>query len=298
MTGGRLAALFEKFRSKKPRINSSETEGVGELPPPSDLWVKCANCSEAIYRKVFVENQKVCDKCGHHHRLLARERVELLLDTGTFEEWDSEVVSVDPLEFGAEYQSKLAADRKKTGLSDAVLTGRGRLEQIPVALGIMDFHFRGGSMGSAVGEKITRMMEKGLERRLPVVMVTCSGGARMQEGMLSLMQMTRTSAAVRRLNRERVPYIVVHTDPTTAGVAASFASLGDIIVAEPGAIIGFSGARVIEQTIRQQLPPGFQTSEFYEKHGFIDKVVKRHDLKATLATLLGILTCPMEKPIS
>ena len=290
-----MASLFEKFRSQKPRVDSAETEAVGGQQPPSDLWVKCANCSAAIYRKVFLENLKVCEKCGHHHKLLARERLEQIIDPGTFEEWDGGVVSVDPLEFGPEYQAKLVDDRKRTGLSDAVLTGKGLLDRrLRIAVGIMDFHFRGGSMGSAVGEKITRMMEKALEQRLPVVMFTCSGGARMQEGMLSLMQMARTSAAVRRLNRERVPYFVVHTDPTTAGVAASFASLGDIILAEPGAIIGFSGARVIEQTIRQKLPPGFQTSEFYEKHGFIDKVLKRSEIKSTLANLLGILTRSLE----
>ena len=290
-----MASLFEKFRSQKPRVDSSETEAVGPQPPPSDLWTKCANCSVAIYRKVFVENLKVCEKCGHHHKLLARERLEQIIDPGTFEEWDGGVLSVDPLEFGPEYQAKLVDDRKKTGLSDAVLTGVGNLDRrMRIAIGIMDFHFRGGSMGSAVGEKITRMMEKALERRLPVVMFTCSGGARMQEGMLSLMQMARTSAAVRRLNRDRVPYFVVHTDPTTAGVAASFASLGDVIISEPGAIIGFSGARVIEQTIRQKLPPGFQTAEFYEKHGFIDKVVKRSEIKGTLSNLLGILTGSLE----
>ena len=288
-----MASIFDKFRSQKPRVDSSETEAVKPAPTPTDLWVKCAHCSTAIYRKVFLENLKVCEKCGYHHKLTARERLAQLTDPGTFEEWDNNVFSVDPLEFGPEYANKLVEDRRKTQLSDAVLTGTAQIDRMPIALGIMDFHFRGGSMGSAVGEKITRMMERGLERRIPVVMVTSSGGARMQEGMLSLMQMARTSAAVRRLNRDGVPYMVVLTDPTTAGVAASFASLGDIIVAEPGAIIGFSGARVIEQTIRQKLPPGFQTSEFYEKHGFIDKVIKRADLKVTVAQLLSFFVRPL-----
>jgi acetyl-CoA carboxylase carboxyl transferase subunit beta len=290
-----MASIFDKFRSQKPKLDSTEMEAP-KTPGPaaSDLWIKCNSCGEAIYRKVFLENLKVCTKCGFHHKLTAFERLDQLTDAGTFEQWDSRVISADPLEFGPDYVTKLAGDRKKTGLSDAVLTGSAAIDGLPVALGIMDFHFRGGSMGSVVGEKITRMMEKGLERRLPVVMVTSSGGARMQEGMLSLMQMARTSAAVRRLNRDGVPYMCVLTDPTTAGVAASFASLGDIIVAEPGAIIGFSGARVIEQTIRQKLPPGFQTSEFYQSHGFIDKVVKRHDLKTTVHQLLAFLTRPME----
>lgn len=288
-----MASLFDKFRALKPRVDSSETDKAAPKTPPSELWVKCANCSNAIYRKVFVENLKVCEKCGHHHKLLAHERLEQIIDHGTFQEWDADVISIDPLQFGAEYRAKLVDDQRKTGLSDAVLTGTGKLNRLPIAVGIMDFHFRGGSMGSAVGEKITRMLEKALELNIPAVMFTCSGGARMQEGMLSLMQMARTSAAVRRLNQKNIPYFVVHTDPTTAGVAASFASLGDVILAEPGAIIGFSGARVIEQTIRQKLPPGFQTAEFYQKHGFIDKVVKRSEIKSTLFNLLEILTQPL-----
>jgi acetyl-CoA carboxylase carboxyl transferase subunit beta len=288
-----MPGIFDKFRSQKPRIDSSETESAPQSPP-SDLWVKCSGCGTAVYRKNFQENLKVCEKCGQHHKLTARERVDQLCDPGSFEEWDGDIISCDPLEFGPEYQNKLVQDRAKTKLSDAVLTGTGTMDRLRVALGVMDFHFRGGSMGSVVGEKITAMMERALERRLPVVMVTSSGGARMQEGMLSLMQMARTSAAVRRLNQAGVPYLVILTDPTTAGVAASFASLGDVIFAEPGAIIGFSGARVIEQTIRQKLPPGFQTAEFYEKHGFIDRVVKRSDLKAATAQILSLLTRPLE----
>jgi acetyl-CoA carboxylase carboxyl transferase subunit beta len=292
-----MASIWDKFRSQKPRIDSSETEPAVPAPaqnPPSDLWVKCSGCGTAVYRKTFQENLKVCEKCGHHHKLTAWERVESLCDEGSFQEIDSDVISCDPLEIGAEYTGKLAQDRQKTQLSDAILTGVASIDEIRIALGVMDFHFRGGSMGSAVGEKITSMLETALDRKVPALMVTSSGGARMQEGMLSLMQMARTSAAVRRLNHAGIPYIVILTDPTTAGVAASFASLGDVIIAEPGAIIGFSGARVIEQTIRQKLPPGFQTSEFYEKHGFIDKVVKRSDLKATTAQILSLLTRHVE----
>lgn len=290
-----MASIFDKFRSQKPRIDSSEMEAApSRNTPPSDLWVKCLGCGTAVYRKNFQENLKVCEKCGHHHKVTARERIEQLCDPGSFEEWDADVVSGDPLEFGPEYQNKLQQDRQKTRLSDAVLTGSATIDRMRIAVGVMDFHFRGGSMGSAVGEKVTAMMERALERRIPTVMITASGGARMQEGMLSLMQMARTSAAVRRLNKASLPYIVILTDPTTAGVAASFASLGDVILAEPGAIVGFSGARVIEQTIRQKLPPGFQTAEFYEKHGFVDRVVKRGDLKATTSQILALLTRPLE----
>lgn len=270
-------------------MDSSEGE---QRATPSDLWIKCAGCSTAVYRKVFEENLKVCEKCGHHHKLTAQERVAHLVDPGSFLEWDAGITSTDPLNFGPEYLSKLESDKRKTGLSDAVLTGSARIDGLNVALGVMDFHFRGGSMGSVVGEKITRMLERALEKKLPAVMITSSGGARMQEGMLSLMQMARTSAAVRRLNRANLLYMVVLTDPTTAGVAASFASLGDVILAEPGAIIGFSGARVIEQTIRQKLPPGFQTSEFYQKHGFIDCVIPRGELRATVSNMLSIFCTP------
>lgn len=289
-----MASIFDKLRRQKPRIDSSEGEAVASKPVSSDLWVKCVGCGTAIYKKNFEENLKVCEKCGQHHKMTAQERVAQLCDEGSFSEWDSDVISLDPLEFGPEYLNKLQQDRAKTKLSDAVLTGSANIEGMPVALGVMDFHFRGGSMGSAVGEKITAAMEKALEQGIPTIMVTSSGGARMQEGMLSLMQMARTSAAVRRLNKAGLPYMVILTDPTTAGVAASFAALGDIILAEPGAIVGFSGARVIEQTIRQKLPPGFQTAEFYEKHGFVDAVVKRAELKHKAFELLALLTRPLE----
>ena len=213
----------------------------------------------------------------------------MLSDEGTFEEWDRNLLSQDPLEFGQDYLDKLVKDRKKTDLTDAILTGSSELDGRQLAMGIMDFRFRGGSMGSVVGERLNRLLERAIELKIPSVVVTSSGGARMQEGMLSLMQMARTSAAIRRVNEAGLPYITILTDPTTAGVAASFASLGDVVLAEPKAIIGFSGARVIEQTIRQKLPPGFQTSEFYLEKGFIDRVVPRSDMRSTLSTILGLL---------
>lgn len=284
-----MAGLFDKFRANRPRVDTSRSDETQRVAPPSDLWVKCSDCGNAMYRKVFLDNLKVCEKCGFHHKLTARERLDLIADPDSFEEWDRGLLSGNPLDFSPEYLDKLKGDRKKTGLEDAVLSGQIQIGGVKVALAILDFHFRGGSMGSVVGEKITRALERAEDLRIPAVVVTSSGGARMQEGMLSLMQMVRTSAAVRRLNHARVPYITVLTDPTTAGVAASFAALGDVIVAEPRAIIGFAGARVIEQTIRQKLPPGFQTAEFFQKHGFIDMVVARPELKATLARLVGML---------
>jgi len=286
-----MAGLFDKLRANRPRVD--RVEPSGEIASArSDLWVKCSGCGAAVYRRTFLENLKVCEKCGHHHKLTARERLDLLADPGSFEEWDAELVSADPLGFGQEYLDKLGSDRRKTGLSDAVLSGSCAIGGHPAALGIMDFHFRGGSMGSVVGEKIVRLLERAAERRVAAVVVTSSGGARMQEGVLSLMQMGRTSAAVRRLNAVPAPFLVVMADPTTAGVAASFAALGDVILAEPGAIIGFSGRRVIEQTIRQKLPARFQTAEFYLEHGFLDQVVHRSEMKSTVAALLGLLPVP------
>lgn len=288
-----MAGLFDKLRSQKPRVDSSaERAAVGSKT--SDLWIRCTGCGTAVYRRVFHENLKVCEKCGYHHQLTAFERVGQLCDPGSFQEWDREMRSGDPLEFGEEYRSKLERDRQRTRLSDAILTGSARIDGVPVALGVMDFRFRGGSMGSVVGEKVVRALERAVAERLPVVMVTSSGGARMQEGMLSLMQMVRTAAAVRRVNRARVPYLVIMTDPTTAGVAASFAALGDVVLAEPGAIIGFAGRRVIEQTIRQKLPADFQTAEFFQQHGFVDRVVPRQRLRGEVSRLLKLLTLPVE----
>lgn len=289
-----MAGLFDKLRANRPRVEPSEDTPSRPGAAAPDLWIKCRECAAVLYRKAFLENLKVCEKCGAHHKMTALERLESLLDPDSFVEWDAGLHSEDPLEFGQEYMDKLKGDQEKTGLADAIVSGRGLVQGCPLALAVMDFHFRGGSMGSVVGEKVSRLLERAIEQRLPAVVVTSSGGARMQEGMLSLMQMARTSAAVRRMNQARLPYIVILTDPTTAGVAASFASLGDVILAEPKAIIGFSGARVIEQTIRQKLPPGFQTSEFYQKHGFIDRVVPRADLRARLGQLLSFFAQPVE----
>lgn len=252
-------------------------------------WTKCVACAAVLRKKALEDALGVCPECRHHHKITAWQRLEMLSDQDSFEEWDRNLLSQDPLGFGQEYLDKLDKDRAKTSLSDAILTGRCSLDGRAMAIGIMDFRFRGGSMGSVVGEKINRLLERAIERRLPSVVVTSSGGARMQEGMLSLMQMARTSAAVRRVNEAGLPYITILTDPTTAGVAASFASLGDVVLAEPKAIIGFSGARVIEQTIRQKLPEGFQTSEFYLEKGFIDRVVARSEMRQTLSNILDML---------
>lgn len=251
-----------------------------------ELWAKCPECREVIYVKILEENLNVCPKCRYHHKLTAQERIASLVDADTFKEFNRHLTAGDPLSIGQEYQDKLAADQKKTGLNEAIVTGEAKIGGHPVVLGVMDFNFRGGSMGSVVGEKVTRAMEYAVERKLPCIMVTASGGARMQEGTLSLMQMAKTSAAAARLHEAGLMYICVLTDPTTAGVAASFASLGDVILAEPRALIGFTGQRVIQETIRQKLPPGFQQSEFLLKHGMLDDVVDRRSLKELITKLL------------
>lgn len=269
------------FSRNNTKETSSREQGAGQ-----ELWVKCPQCREVIYRKTLEENLKICPKCQHHHKLTAAERIAMLADTGTFEEFDRNLASGDPLSMGEGYVKKLADDEKKTGLKEAIVTGTGEIEGRPAVLGVMDFNFRGGSMGSVVGEKVTRAMERAISLRRPCVMVTASGGARMQEGTLSLMQMAKTSAAAAKLHEAGLMYLCVLTDPTTAGVAASFASLGDVVVAEPKALIGFTGQRVIEETIRQKLPPGFQLSEFFLKRGMIDLVVDRKVLKGTIGRLL------------
>ncbi|MDQ7821681.1 MAG: acetyl-CoA carboxylase, carboxyltransferase subunit beta [Candidatus Eremiobacteraeota bacterium] len=268
------------FKVEKPSKSSKDDK-------QDNLWVKCEQCGSPLFEKIFLQNLRVCDKCGFHHKLFAQERMTMLVDPGTFEELDRELSPADPLNFGKEYMDKMKEDTAKTSLKDAILTGSATMGGHPVMLGIMDFHFRGGSMGSVVGEKIARIFEAAMEKRSAVITVTSSGGARMQEGVLALMQMAKTSALTVSLGKERLPYIVIITDPTTGGVSASFASLGDVIIAEPHAIIGFSGPRVIEQTIRQKLPPGFQSSEFYLKHGFIDCVVHRKDMRTTLIKVLN-----------
>ena len=249
--------------------------------------------AQLVYRKELERNLKVCPKCGYHHRLSGPERLRLLVDDGTFEEWDADLRSEDPLGFPG-YAERYREAVERTGRGEAVLTGRGRIAGVPAAVGVMDFDFLGGSMGSVVGEKVARLFERAVQLGLPVVTCSASGGARMQEGVLSLMQLAKTTAAVGRLHDAGLPFVSVLCDPTTGGTTASFAMLGDVHVAEPGALIGFAGARVIEQTIRQKLPEGFQSAEFLLQHGMVDLIVPRAELKDTVARLLRLLRCPEE----
>ena len=255
---------------------------------PEGLWVKCPSCGEVLYNKDLTANLNVCKKCSHHFRIGAAERLRMLFDDEAWEEHDRGLVSVDPLGFTdtKPYRDRLRAGMAATGLKDAVIVATGRIGGIETIVGAMEYGFIGGSMGVVVGEKLTRGIEQALERRLPVVIVSCSGGARMMEGTLSLMQMAKISAALARLDRAGLPYVSVLTDPTTGGVTASFAMLGDVNIAEPRALIGFAGPRVIEQTIRQKLPEGFQRSEFVLEKGMIDMVVDRRELKDTLVRTL------------
>jgi acetyl-CoA carboxylase carboxyl transferase subunit beta len=261
---------------------------------PDGLFIKCEGCGKAVYRKVVVEKLNVCPECDHHFRIGFEDRIRIHLDPGSFEERDASILPCDPLEFvaGKSYADQIAADQEKTGIKEAAVIGRGRIEGRPVAFGILDFAFRGGSMGSVVGEKITRLVELAVAESLPLVTISASGGARMQESALSLMQMAKTCAALTRLHEARLPYLSVMTDPTTGGVTASWASMGDVILAEPGATIGFAGRRVIEQTIRKRLPDEFQTAEFMLEHGFVDAVVPRGELRTVLAQLIDYLTAP------
>jgi len=253
------------------------------------LWVKCESCKEIVYRAEVDRAGRVCPKCHYPFRISARERVASLIDDGSFEERETGLRSRDPLGFKdtKKYTDRLKAARSKTGLEEAVITGLCRIGGYPVAIAVFEFNFLGGSMASVVGEKLTRTIELAIQKRVPLLIVSASGGARMQEGILSLMQMAKTSAALYRLGQERLPYISLLTDPTTGGVTASFAMLGDIILAEPRALIGFAGPRVIAETIRQPLPDGFQRSEFLLEHGQIDLVVERRELRETLRRILG-----------
>jgi acetyl-CoA carboxylase carboxyl transferase subunit beta len=256
---------------------------------PEGLWVKCPSCSQVIYNKDLAANLQVCPKCAHHFRLSALERLRALFDHGEFQEHDGELVALDPLEFTdtKPYSARLSAGRRQTGLRDAIVSATGLIEGRRAVVAAMEYGFIGGSMGVVVGETIARAIERGLDERRPVVVVSCSGGARMMEGALSLMQMAKISAALARLDRAGLPYLSILTDPTTGGVTASFAMLGDLNIAEPRALIGFAGPRVIEQTIRQKLPPGFQRSEFLLEHGMVDMVVDRRELKKTLERCLN-----------
>jgi len=255
---------------------------------PSDLWTQCPSCGEMLFNKQLARNHNVCTKCAHHFRLGARERIELLVDKGSFAELDRDLVSGDPLGFVDQkpYPARILQSQTKSGEKDAAICGGAAVAGIAVQLAVMDFDFMGGSMGGVVGEKLTRAAERALAERAPLIIVCASGGARMQEGTLSLMQMAKIVGALARLDGAGVPYLSLLTDPTTGGVLASFASLGDIILAEPGALIGFSGARVTDQTIGEKLPKGFQRAEFVLEHGFVDQVVPRAQLRDRIAYFL------------
>jgi acetyl-CoA carboxylase carboxyl transferase subunit beta len=274
---------FTREKAPKPVSEVAERSQI-----PDDIWAKCPQCSAILYTKELRRSVGVCTKCNYHFRLGTQQRIPLLVDRHSFAEIDAQLRSVDPLNFkdSKKYKERLKKAEKTSGSVEAVVTGRARILNIPVMIGVFEFAFIGGSLGSVVGEKLTRMIELAIVERRPVIIVSASGGARMQEGIYSLMQMAKVSAALAKLGQSRIPYISVLTDPTTGGVAASFAMLGDVIIAEPKALIGFAGPRVIEQTIRQKLPEGFQRSEFLLKHGFIDRVVQRSEMRDELAKIL------------
>src|SRR6266850_5120281 len=278
-------AWFKKTR--KP------IESTGEKPSrvPEGLWVKCPGCTQIIYNKDLDKNQQVCPKCAHHFRISAADRLRALFDDGEWTEHFRDLTSTDPLKFTdtKPYGRRLKDTIAKTGMRDAVIVATGKLDGLDVVVAAMEYAFIGGSMGVVVGEKITRAIELALEHRSPVLVISCSGGARMMEGALSLMQMAKVSAALAKLDRARLPFISILTDPTTGGVTASFAMLGDLNIAEPKALIGFAGPRVIEQTIRQKLPEGFQRSEFLLEHGMLDLVVDRREMKAAIAKALRFM---------
>jgi len=273
---------------KKPKLTTSKAK---KRDIPEGLWTKCKKCASMIYDKELDEHLKVCPKCNYHFSIAARERIHAMVETCSFEEMDAGMESVDMLKFTgvAPYTAKLEAYKKSTSLKDAVCTGIGRIGKHRIALGVMDFGFLGGSMGSVVGEKLTRLIEAATDKGLPVIIISTSGGARMYEGMFSLMQMAKTCGALAYHAKARLPYISVLTDPTYAGVMASYASVGDLIIAEPGAMIGFAGPRVIKDTTQAELPPGFQTAEFLLEHGVIDAIVPRLEMKARLSYYLDYL---------
>src|SRR6266540_3006439 len=280
--------------ARKPKLGSTKSK---KRDIPEGLWRKCPKCSTMIFDKELDDNLKVCTRCGEHFPIGARERINALVETCSFEEMDAEMTSVDALRFTgvAAYTDKLREYQKKTGLKDAVITGIGKIDGFRTALGVMDFDFLGGSMGSVVGEKLTRLIEAATEKGLPLIIISTSGGGRMYEGMFSLMQMAKTCGALAYHARAKLPYISVLTHPTTAGVMASYASVGDLIIAEPGAMVGFAGPRVIKDTTQAELPPGFQTAEFLVDHGLIDAIVARHQMKERLAFYLDFLTENLRK---
>lgn len=276
------------FRKSKEKINQPSKKDI-----PHGLWIKCPDCGDIIFKKRFIENYKVCPKCNYHFRLGIQERIKMIFDRGSFKEFNAHLCSLDPLDFKAHksYKEKIKEDQEKTGLIEAAITGEGKIGGYRVVAGLTDANFIMGSMGSVVGEKVTCAAEKAIEEKIPLITISGSGGgARMYEGMFSLMQMAKTSAAISRLHQAGMLYISIMTDPTMGGVTASFASLGDIIIAEPKALIGFAGPRVIEQTIRQKLPEGFQRAEFMLRHGQVDMVVHRKDMVGVLIKILSFFS--------
>ncbi|HAJ69839.1 MAG TPA: acetyl-CoA carboxylase carboxyl transferase subunit beta [Alkalibacterium sp.] len=278
---------------KRPYISLQKTEAQNGPQVPDGMFEKCPNCQRPIYVKSLGKSRR-CPNCHYTFRISAQERLAITIDAGTFNEWNSKVKTVNPLDF-PDYENKITKTQAKTGLTEAVLTGEAQINGHKTAIGIMDSHFIMGSMGQAVGEKITRLFEKALEKELPVVLFTASGGARMQEGIFSLMQMAKTSAAIKRFSDKGLFYLTVLTDPTTGGVTASFAMEGDIILAEPGALVGFAGKRVIEQTIKASLPDDFQLAETVMKNGFIDQIIEREKLKQVIASLIDMHSYSDEK---
>jgi len=281
-------SLFDWFAARR------KDQFVGKVSQETDdsdgLWVKCSECSQVVYRKDLISNQNVCSKCNHHNRINSDERINIIADKGSFVELDSTLSPTDPLGFKdrRSYSDRIRESQAGTGLKDGVITGLCTINSLPLALAVMDFRFMGGSMGSVVGEKITRIIERATLENYPILIVCASGGARMQEGMLSLMQMAKISGALERHRDAQLLYMPLLTHPTTGGVTASFAMLGDLILAEPKALIGFAGRRVIEQTLREKLPDNFQTAEYLQDHGFVDTIVPRTELKETLAKLLRL----------
>lgn len=283
MAPGRPKANMDWFKKSKDGLVSQQKKEI-----PDGLWTKCKSCNEIIYSRLLEEQLWVCPNCNFHFRIGAAKIIGLLLDEGQFEEYDATLSSQDPLTFrdSKKYPDRIRDSQVKTELMDAIVCGLGAIDRVPISFAVMDFDFMGGSMGSVVGEKVARAIERAIEREIPLVVVSCSGGARMQEGILSLMQMAKTSALLAILAKKKLPFISVLINPTTAGVMASYASLGDIIIAEPKALLGFAGPRVIQQTIGQDLPEGFQSSEFFLDHGFLDIIAERKDLRRTISLCL------------
>lgn len=280
---------MEWFRKKSRDLAAGEKKDI-----PDGVWTKCKGCGEIITVISLKKNFWTCPKCDYHFRITSADYINLILDDGLLEEYDANLTSADPLVFKdtKRYMDRIAEARKKTGVNDAVICGIGKVDGRDVSFAVMEFAFIGGSMGSVVGEKVARAIERSLQRKIPLIIISCSGGARMMEGVFSLMQLAKTSALLARLDKMKIPFISILTNPTTAGVMASYASLGDVIIAEPQALLGFAGPRVIAQTIGGELPPGFQSSEFFLEHGFLDSIVHRSKMRKTVVTLLDYLAGP------